>query len=46
MKIYSVPEYVWFSHAVHVKDAKLECVSCHGPVAEREVLFGKADEYV
>lgn len=38
-KIYSVPDYVWFSHAVHVKDAKLECASCHGPVAERDVLF-------
>lgn len=39
VKIYSVPENVWFSHAVHVNDAKLECASCHGPVAEREVLF-------
>jgi hypothetical protein len=38
-KIYSVPEYVWFSHEVHVKDAGLDCVTCHGPVAEREVLF-------
>lgn len=38
-KIYSVPDYVWFSHAVHVKDAKLECAACHGAVAEREVLF-------
>lgn len=39
VKIYSVPDYVWFSHAVHVEDAKLECAGCHGPVAEREVLY-------
>lgn len=38
-RVYTVPEYVWFSHAVHVTDAKLECAGCHGPVAEREVLF-------
>ena len=38
-RIYRVPDYVWFSHASHVKDAKLGCETCHGPVAEREVLF-------
>lgn len=38
-RVYSVPEYVWFSHAVHAKDAKIECENCHGPVAERPVLF-------
>ena len=39
VKIYSVPEYVWFSHDVHVKGVKLECAACHGPVAEREALY-------
>jgi len=39
VRIYSVPEFVWFSHATHVREAKLECESCHGPVSTREVLF-------
>ncbi|MEZ5403061.1 MAG: cytochrome c3 family protein [Bryobacteraceae bacterium] len=39
VKVYQVPEYVWFSHASHVEDAKFECATCHGPVAEREALF-------
>ena len=38
-KIYRVPDYVWFSHASHVEDAAIACEHCHGPVAEREVLF-------
>ena len=39
VKIYRVPDFVWFSHAAHVEDAAIACASCHGPVAEREVLF-------
>lgn len=39
VKIYSVPEIVWFSHQSHVNDAKFTCDTCHGPVAQREVLF-------
>ena len=39
VKIYSVPDYVWFSHASHHKDARIGCESCHGPVPERDVLF-------
>lgn len=38
VKVYNVPDYVWFSHELHHKEAKLECVNCHGPVAEREVI--------
>ena len=38
-RVYSVPDYVWFSHAVHVKEAKLECEMCHGPIATREAVF-------
>lgn len=37
-KIYAVPDYVWFSHASHHQDAGIRCETCHGPVAEREVL--------
>lgn len=35
-RIYKVPDYVFFSHAVHV--AKLECTSCHGEVYRQEQL--------
>lgn len=38
-RVYQVPEYVYFSHAVHVIDAEFECAECHGDVASREVLF-------
>jgi hypothetical protein len=37
-RVYQVPDYVFFSHKVHIKKAKLECEICHGPVSEREVL--------
>lgn len=38
-RVYRVPDFVWFSHASHVEDAAVECETCHGPVAQREVLF-------
>ena len=38
VKIYRVPDYVWFSHEIHYREAGLACESCHGPVAEREVI--------
>lgn len=28
------PNCVFFSHAAHVKMAKMECVTCHGPIGE------------
>jgi hypothetical protein len=37
VRVYRVPEYVFFSHAKHLK-AKLKCGTCHGQVAEKEVL--------
>jgi hypothetical protein len=39
VRIYQVPDIVWFSHASHAKDAKIECSTCHGQVAQRDVLF-------
>lgn len=41
VKIYKVPEYVWFSHQAHHKGAAIECETCHGPVAEREVIVNE-----
>lgn len=35
-RIYKVPDYVFFSHAVHV--AKVKCNSCHGEVYGQEQL--------
>jgi hypothetical protein len=39
VKVYKVPDYVWFSHASHVTEAGVTCDTCHGNVAEREVMF-------
>jgi hypothetical protein len=39
IRIYQVPDMVWFSHTSHVKQAKIECAHCHGEVAQRDVLF-------
>lgn len=36
VRVYQLPEYVWFSHKVHVKDAP--CAKCHGDVGSREVM--------
>ena len=37
VRVYRVPDFVFFSHASHV-NADVACASCHGPVAERDVL--------
>ena len=37
-RVYRVPDYVWFSHESHHKDAGIGCDACHGAVAERDVL--------
>ena len=37
VRVYRVPDIVWFNHAVHAK--KSECSACHGDVAQRTVLF-------
>jgi len=35
--VYRVPDFVFFSHVNHLKAGE-QCVTCHGPVAERDVL--------
>lgn len=32
------PDCVFFSHAAHVKSAKMDCVTCHGHIGESESL--------
>ncbi|MFN3326579.1 MAG: cytochrome c3 family protein [Bryobacteraceae bacterium] len=39
VRVYKVPEYVWFSHESHHKEAGIACETCHGKVGERDVLF-------
>lgn len=34
-RVWRIPDFVFFSHARHAA-AKVECASCHGPVAERD----------
>jgi hypothetical protein len=38
VRVYQVPDFVWFSHGVHYRRAKIECDACHGPVASRDVI--------
>jgi hypothetical protein len=37
-RVYRVPDYVYFSHQVHVTRGKTACETCHGPVRERDVM--------
>ena len=37
VRVYEVPDFVFFSHANHVKGG-VECATCHGPVEQRAVL--------
>lgn len=37
VRVYEVPDFVFFSHVNHVKAGE-ECATCHGPVGERSVL--------
>lgn len=37
VRVYEIPGYVYFSHKLHV-EAGATCETCHGPVAEREVI--------
>ncbi len=36
--IYELPDYVYFSHQIHARKSKIGCESCHGAVAERDVM--------
>jgi hypothetical protein len=38
VKVYEVPDYVWFSHDSHHRGAGISCEHCHGPVSERTVI--------
>lgn len=39
VKIYSLPDFVFFSHAEHVSVGKIDCRKCHGPVEDMDVTY-------
>ncbi len=41
--VYRLPDYMFFSHAVHTKQVKAKCEACHGAVGEREFLAKERD---
>src|SRR5271163_4738237 len=43
VRVYSLPDYVDFSHKTHITKAKATCENCHGPVKEREAIRKESD---
>ena len=43
VRLHNLPDYVYFSHAIHVGVAKLECQKCHGEVQEMDIMKQNAD---
>lgn len=38
IKVYNLPDHVYFNHAQHVKVGGVECQKCHGPVETMKVV--------
>ena len=43
IRIHNLPEHVFFSHAQHVNAGKIECETCHGAVAEMDIMKQQND---
>lgn len=43
VRIYKLPDYVYFNHAQHVKAGKIDCVECHGNVENDDRLYQYTD---
>ena len=43
VRIHNLPDHVFFSHAVHVSSAKLDCKQCHGPVQDMDIMKQYSD---
>jgi hypothetical protein len=39
VQVYSLPDFVFFSHKTHIQQGKVACEVCHGPVAKRDVII-------
>jgi cytochrome c553 len=42
-RLHKLPDHVFFSHAIHVGSAKLDCAQCHGPVEEMDIMRQHSD---
>jgi hypothetical protein len=42
VRVYTLPDYVYWDHRTHV-EAGIGCETCHGPVADRDVLTVETD---
>ena len=38
IRVYNLPDYVFFSHAQHVGAGKVACQTCHGPVETMDLI--------
>lgn len=43
VKVYNLPDHVFFSHAQHVSAGGISCEKCHGNVKERDVITQVTD---
>ncbi len=43
VKIHNLPDHVYFSHATHVKNGKVACQRCHGPIQEMDEVYQFTD---
>ena len=39
IRIHSLPDHVFFSHAQHVNAGKVQCQTCHGPINEMDQVY-------
>jgi cytochrome c551/c552 len=39
IKIHNLPDHVNFSHQTHVKNGKVDCQRCHGPIQEMDEVY-------
>ena len=39
VKVYNLPDHVYFNHAQHVNVGKLECAQCHGEVEKMDEII-------
>ena len=43
IRVYSLPDHAWFSHAQHTGAGGLDCAECHGPVETMHILERHTD---
>jgi hypothetical protein len=43
IKVHNLPDHVFFSHAQHVSAGKVQCIECHGDVANMNVIRQEKD---